>query len=266
MDNYLNKIREKINKNEIPIGTHIHMRENVITEMMGDIGFDFVWLDMEHTVFSAEVIQDHLISCRASGLASFVRVPWNDAVLAKPILELGPAAIIFPFIMNVEEAKKAVEACKYPPKGKRGFGPKRANDYGLMNVDDYLKVADSSTWVILQIEHINAVKQLDKILSMDGVDTIVVGPNDLSASVGLLGKTNHPEVKKLIDEIATIAKELKKPFGTSIGYNLRDIKYWIGKGVSWIAVGTDMGHIISSAKKTLQNTRQIISGYKLFNF
>ncbi len=262
MDNYLSKIKNKIHKKEIPIGTHIHMKDNNVSEMMGEVGFDFTWLDMEHTVLNRELIQNHLIACRASGMAAFVRVPWNDPVLVKPILELGPAAVIFPFIMNVEEAKKAVEACKYPPKGRRGFGPKRVNSYGVFGIENYINSADESTWIILQIEHINAIKQLEKILNVDGVDSIVVGPNDLSASVGLLGKTRHPEVKKMMDEIAEISKGCNKFFGTSIGYNLEDIEDWIRRGVTWIAVGTDELCIINYSKITLENTKQIISKYR----
>jgi 2-keto-3-deoxy-L-rhamnonate aldolase RhmA len=261
MNNYLDKIKNKIQKKEIPIGTHIHMKDNNVSEMMGDVGFDFVWLDMEHTVLNRELIQNHLISCRATGMAAFVRVPWNDPILAKPILELGPAAIIFPFIMDAEEAKRAVEACKYPPKGRRGFGPKRANSYGIFGIEDYIKSADSNTWIILQIEHISAVRQLEKILNVDGVDSIVVGPNDLSASIGMLGKTRHPEVKKLMDEIAEISKGCNKYFGTSIAYNNEDIEDWIRRGVTWITAGTDELCIINYSKATLEGTKQIISRY-----
>ena len=100
MDNCLEKIRSKINNKKIVIGTHIHLKEHNITEMMGDAGFEFVWIDMEHSALDKELVQNHLIAGRASGLASFVRIPWNDPIMVKPILEMNPAAVIFPFIMT----------------------------------------------------------------------------------------------------------------------------------------------------------------------
>jgi len=262
MDNYLNKIKNKIKEKKVAIGTHISLKENTITEMMGDAGFDFVWIDMEHSAIDKELVQDHLIACRASGMASFVRIPWNDPILVKPILEMNPAAVIFPFIMNAEETKRAVESCKYPPKGKRGFGPKRAIDYGLMSLEEYVKDADTNIWIIVQIEHIEAVKKLDEILKIDGIDGVVAGPNDLSASIGLLGKTRHVKVKKLMDEIACKANSHNKPLGASIGYNLEDIEDWVKRGASWMTVGTTEGYLIEGAKKTIKDTKELISKYK----
>jgi 2-keto-3-deoxy-L-rhamnonate aldolase RhmA len=261
MDNCLEKIISKINNKEIVVGTHVHLLEHSITEMMGDVGFDFVWVDMEHTALDKEAVQNHIISCRASGTAAFIRIPWNDPVLVKPILDMHPAAVIFPFIMNAEDAERAIASCKYPPRGRRGFGPKRANDYGIMSIEDYVVSADSSIWVILQIEHIEAVKQLDEILLVKGIDSVVVGPNDLAASLGLIGQTSHTKVKKAMDEIASVVLDHKKPLGVSIDYNPGQIEEWLKRGVSWLGVGTDLGYIVAGAQNALSGTEKLIRSF-----
>ena len=253
----MEKIKEKIKQNQPVIGTHISLSDTSITEMLGDMGNEFVWIDWEHSALDRQQIQAHLIAARASGMAAFVRIPWNDPVLAKPILEMGSDGIVFPMIRTAEEAKNAVAACTYPPKGIRGFGPRRANDYGMINNEDYLGQVESNFWRIMQIEHIEAVKNLDEILAVDGVDTIVVGPNDLSGSVGLLGQLRHPEILKLLDEIAEKCHKANKPFGTSIGYNRQTVEDWKRRGTSWIACGSDTGYIFEAGLNTLKSVKEI---------
>ena len=174
----------------------------------------------------------------------------------KPILDMNPSAVIFPMIMDKNDAEKAVAGCKYPPEGIRGYGPKRANEHGLVSLEKYLDAA-RDLWVILQIEHIQAVENLEAILKVKGVDSIVVGPCDLSASMGLIGQTRHPEVIKLMDEIARIAKQHEMPFGTSIGTSPPDIEDWINRGASWISVGTDEEYLIRGALNTKKVSEKI---------
>ena len=250
-------INEKIARKEPVIGTHISLCDASVTEMLGDMGNEFVWIDWEHSALDRQHIQSHLIAARAGGMAAFVRVPWNDPVLVKPILEMGPDGIVFPMVRTVEEAKAAVAACTYPPKGIRGFGPRRANAYGMISGDEYLAKVDSSFWKIMQIEHIEAVKNLDEILKVEGVDTIVVGPNDLSGSIGLLGQTRHPDVMALLDEIAEKCNKANKPFGTSIGYNKLSVEDWKRRGTAWIACGGDAGYIFEAGLNTLNNVKNI---------
>jgi 2-keto-3-deoxy-L-rhamnonate aldolase RhmA len=258
MENYLYRIREKWEKKEVAIGTHMHFKEAAITEIIGDMGFDFVWIDMEHTGMDTTIVQNHLIACRATGMASFVRVPWNDPILVKPILEMNPSAVIFPQVKSADEAKAAVMACKYPPLGIRGFGPKRASGYGIMDVNEYVDKADSSFLIIIQIEHVEAVKNLDDILKVSGIDSIVIGPNDLSGSLGVLGNTKHPEVKRLIKTIAEKVNKYKIPFGNSIRYDEQEVQFNIDLGVSWLSVGTVEGYVIEGGKKVLGFSKKLL--------
>lgn len=250
---------EKIKNNGFIAGTHVTLSDISISEQMGMLGFEFVWIEGEHSPLDKQNILGHIIACQAGGAAAFVRIPWNDPVLAKPILEMGPDGIIFPFIRTAEEARAAVAACRYPPAGTRGFGPRRASKYGTMPNSEYLAGVDQSFLKIMQIEHIDAVNNLDEILAVDGVDTIVVGPADLSGSIGLLGQMRHPDVMALMDIIAQKCRAAKMPFGISMPYDKDNITDWIRRGVSWLAAGNDSSYIAQAGSQTLKTILEIKS-------
>ena len=243
--------------NELVVGTHVNMSDMSISEQMGVLGFEFVWIEGEHSPLDKQTILGHIIGCKAGGAAAFVRIPWNDPVLAKPILEMGPDGIVFPFIRTAEEARAAVAACQYPPKGIRGFGPRRANRYGTQPNDEYLAEVDSSILKIMQIEHVDAVNNLAEILAVPGVDTIVAGPNDLSGSIGLLGQTRHPEVLALLDKMAEECAKAGVPFGVSMGPDKASIADWMRRGVNWIAVGNDTSYIAQAGLETIRFLREM---------
>lgn len=254
----LDNIKEKIQNNEVAIGTHIKIGNQVVTDILCNCGFDILWVDGEHGPMDRKDINQQIITIRGAGLAPFVRVPWNDPVLVKPVLEMGPAALVFPMISSVEEAKRAVEACRYPPKGIRGFGPMKANNYGTMNQEEYLELADGEPWVVLQIEHFKAIKDLGNIINVDGVDSIVIGPNDLSGSIGKLGQTRHPEMLKLIDEYASACRAANIPFGTSIGFDQQNVTEWIKRGVNWICVDADASYLLDGGIKTYTGVKDVL--------
>jgi 2-keto-3-deoxy-L-rhamnonate aldolase RhmA len=255
--NNLEKLKKKIANNELAVGASVVLTDSSVSEQLGEIGFDFVWIDSEHTVLDKKDIQLHIIAARGTGAATFVRVVDNDPAIVKPILEMGPSGVIFPFIKTAEEARKAVEACLYPPHGNRGYGPIRALRYGVTSKLQYVQEASSQLWKILMIEHIDAVKNLDEILAVEGVDALIVGPNDLSGSIGLLGQVDHPEVKKLYDIIAEKANKAGVPFGVSNGYDEVLFKEWVKRGVSFISLGSDYSFITKAAHNDQMLTRNL---------
>ena len=254
----LDIVRKKIKDDVVPIGTHIKIGNPVVTDILCNCGFDLIWVDGEHGPMDRDNINQQIITIRGAGIAPFIRVPWNDPVLVKPVLEMGPAAIIFPMISTVDEAKRAVEACKYPPKGIRGFGPMKANNYGTMDTDEYLKLAEKEPWVILQIEHSDGIRDLGKIIEVEGVDSVVIGPNDLSGSIGRLGQTRHPEMLELMDRYASTCREAGFPFGTSIGFDETNVTEWIKRGVSWIVLDADASYLLNGGLQTINNTRTLL--------
>jgi len=237
---HLHRVTDKIGRGVLSLGTVVNLADPAMSEILATCGYDFLWIDMEHTALGKPEINQHIMAARSQGVAPFVRVPWNDPVLVKPILEMGPAGIVFPFVNTAEDAARAVSACRYPPAGVRGFGPQRAYMYGAVGLDDYLETASAEPWVIVQIEHIDAVRNLTEICAVPGIGSLLIGPFDLSASVGKLGQTAHPEVVGLMDEIAGIARERQMTFGAfSVSADEASIRSWIDRKASWLALDTD---------------------------
>lgn len=254
------QIRRRMAEGEVILGGHTFYTDPCITEALGLHGFSFVWIDAEHSAFDHRSILDHIIAASSAGTASIVRIPITDPVRVKPILEMGPDGIIFPMVCTKEDAQMAVSSCLYPPSGLRGFGPRRANGYGAVPAGEYLDHPEKRFLRIVQIEHVSAVRNLREILSVEGIDLPLVGPNDLSASIGHLGETAHPEVRALCEELIRICKELGRPFGVSLGADDHEaIAWWIRQGVSFLGCGDDISYISSGARASLAFANDCLS-------
>lgn len=237
---HLERVTTKIGRGELALGTVISGTDPVATELLATCGYDFLWIDMEHSPNSLRDVSLHIMAARGQGVAPFVRVPWNDPVLIKPVLEMGPAALVVPFVNTAQEAARAVAACRYPPAGTRGFGPQRADGYGSVALTDYLSRAESEPWVVLQIEHVEAVRNLEEICAVPGVGSLLVGPFDLSASVGRPGDINHPDVAAQLEAIGRVARAHGTPLGAfALSSDEQSVVRWIGRGASWLALDTD---------------------------
>jgi 2-keto-3-deoxy-L-rhamnonate aldolase RhmA len=251
-------LREKL-KQKIPaLGTHIILNDSTITELIGNLGFDYLWIDTEHSAIDLYCLQQHLIAARAAGVSAIVRIPWNDPVRVKPILEMGPDGIIFPMVNSYEEAKKAVESCMYPPKGVRGFGPRRAIQFGNLNLQDYLDEVDGKLLKFIQIEHIDAVRDLERILTIDEIDALIVGPCDLTASMGKIGKWDDSEVMNTIQFVIEKVRAAGKPIGVSSGAcAYEDILRWRERGVDFMSIAAETDMVLSGAKHLLEQMREV---------
>jgi 2-dehydro-3-deoxyglucarate aldolase/4-hydroxy-2-oxoheptanedioate aldolase len=254
----LGRIKDKIARCEPVVGTIVQSSDPLVSEIMSICGFDFVWVDSEHGPIDKKDIDLHVMAIRGQGIAPFVRIPWNDPVLAKPVLEMGTAGIIVPFIKTAEDARLAVQSCRYPPIGTRGFGPRRAHMYSQTSIDQYLEMSETEPWVILLIEHVDGVNNLEEIVQVPGVDCILVGHDDLSASIGLLGKPKHPEVVKLLDRIAEVCRDGRIPFGGGGDHaDTEWISAWIRRGASLVNVDSDVSNLIARGKKAYEATMKL---------
>jgi len=246
-----------LSRKKVLLGTGIHVRDPIFSEMLGE-QYDFLWIDMEHTWLDKGHVLDHIIACRAAGAASVVRIPWNDPVLAKPILEMGPDAIVFPQICNLKEARHAIEACLYPPCGKRGWGAIRARDYGWLSAQTYIKEEKERTFIIIQVENIECLEELDKIAELDGLGAICVGPMDMSASINKLTQCNDPEVVAMYDKMGEIMKRHDIPFMVSMGYNEEEIMAWHDRGVRIFHISGELQFIEIESKRQLSRIHAIL--------
>ena len=258
MDN--EKLTNKIKNGETVYGTLICIGDPTVTETIAQTGFDVLWIDCEHTPISGITLQNSLIAARAGGVSSWVRIPWNDPVLAKPVLDMGADAIIFPYIRSAEDARRAVAACEYPPKGVRGFGPMRASDYGGIPQMEFVTKTYRKCLRVLQIEHIDAVNDLENIVATEGVDAFIVGPNDLSGSIGMIGQVRAPEMMKLYERVASVLRKAGKPFGVATFYDEEWLAMWHGLGARIFFVGCDYGLIHDAAKGLYDSYIKLFGG------
>lgn len=254
----MNKLREKLNSGKTAIGSHISLSDSSVTEIMGDMGFDYLWIDMEHTSMSREDLRNHLVAARATGVSPIVRIPEVSQVQAKPILEMGPEGIVFPQVNSYELALEAVAACRYPPVGNRGWGPRRAMHFGAdMTAQEYIRSSDDIL-TILQFENIAAYKELDKILSIEGLDVIMLGPCDLASSMGHIGDWFNPEVEAIVDDVFERVHKAGKKMGVSIGLFGTDvIRRYQQRNVDMISVAADSDYIVAGGKQIYAQMQDI---------
>lgn len=255
----LSSIKQKLEQGEVVIGAAVCLQDATVSEALGFAGYDFLWIDAEHNGLDYTNILGHIIAASSGSTASFVRIRENDPNLVKPVLDMGADGIIFPMIKNSADAETAVMSCRYPPRGIRGVGPGRAVRYGVDDPMDYiLSRGDDDIFKILQVEHLDCVNNLEAILEVEGIDLVMIGPSDLSISVGLLGQLEHPEVLGLIDRICERSTEAGIPIGAFTGSDPKTVKLFLDRGVRMIAVGADRGFLMGSAMNTLGDIRTLV--------
>jgi 2-keto-3-deoxy-L-rhamnonate aldolase RhmA len=239
-----NRLKRDLKAGKICIGTVLTIPSPTLADMASRCGFDWIWVDMEHTPLSYESVQTMLQAMTGSGVSTIVRVPWNDEVMIKRALDTGPDALIIPLVNTKEEAEYAVRAMKYPPVGVRGAGLGRAQAYGSQ-LEDYLAHANDELMLIVQIEHKTAVQNIEDICSVPGVDSIFLGPLDLSGSMGLLGQTNHPDVEAAMAKVLQAGKRANLPVGImTLAADQASAR--IKEGYQNIGVGIDVDTLFST--------------------
>ena len=251
----LDALKEKIKRRQVFFGSSVNINDPCVTEIFAEAGFEFIWVELEHSQLDKYPVYLHILAARSRQVPVFVRMPDTNPANVKALLDMGASGIIFPLVKTRQDAETAVSACRYPPVGMRGFGPRRAARYGFMDLNTYIEKADSNVWVLLMIEHIEAVNNLDAILSVPGIDGLVLGPCDLSSSMGLIGQVNHEEVRKKIDLVIEKARAKGIPVGVSIAYNLEAARAWLKRGIAWIELSGDLNFLAQSSKRCLQEVR-----------
>ncbi|HWA24543.1 MAG TPA: aldolase/citrate lyase family protein [Lacunisphaera sp.] len=223
------------------MGTWIQLAQPATAEMMAAAGYDWVVVDLEHSVISLREAEELIRIIGAKGVATLVRLSSNDPVQIKRVMDAGADGIIVPMIKTRVEAEQAVAAVRYPPHGARGVGLARAQGYGA-SFDEYRQWVATESVIIAQIEHIEGVRNLDEILAVPGVAGFIVGPYDLSGSLGRPGQFSHPEMRKALTEIAQVAARHPR---VAPGYHVvlpdpLQVQARIKEGYRFIAYSTDM--------------------------
>jgi 2-keto-3-deoxy-L-rhamnonate aldolase RhmA len=251
---HINQMRAKLRAGEIVLGAGITLSDPTVTEALAG-SVDFVWIDMEHNATTTEAMLGHLIAARAAGAASLVRIPSNDVGWVKRVLDCGAEGIILPRAYSAREAAEFVSCCRYPPMGTRGFGPRRPMQYGRLGQEEYLQQANRDVFVAVQVETVELLAELDEVLKLDGLDSLVLGPQDLSGSMGRLGQVMHPDVIAAMKTVASRAKAAGKFIGSGLGANPEFAAVLLDCGVQWLQAGNDFEFLIQACQRTFDAIR-----------
>lgn len=242
-----NTFKAALAANQVQIGCWSALANPFTTEVLGLAGFDWILLDGEHAPNDVLSFVPQLMALKGSSSASVVRVPTNDPVVIKRLLDIGFYNFLIPFVETEAEAALAVAATRYPPEGIRGVSVShRANMFGT--VPDYFAQSNKNISIMVQIESQAGVDNLDAILTTDGVDAVFVGPSDLAASLGYLGNAAHPEVQRVIQHIFARAKAHGKPAGILAPVEV-DARRYLEWGATVVAVGSDLGVFRAATQK-----------------
>lgn len=251
---HIQRMREKLRAGQIVLGAGITLSDPTVTEAIAP-SVDFVWIDLEHNALTVEKMLGHLIAARAGGCASIVRIPSNDVGWVKRVLDSGAEGIILPRAYSAKEVAEFVSACRYPPLGTRGFGPRRPMQYGRLEQQAYLRQANREVFVVAQVETVELVAELDQVVKIEGLDSLVLGPQDLSGSMSRLGETTHPDVVAAMKTIAGKARAAGKFIGSGLGANPAFAKLLIDCGVQWMQAGNDFEYMIRGCERAFSEIR-----------
>lgn len=253
----INSFKRALRNREVQIGLWSHLSNHVSTEVIGGAGFDWIVLDAEHSPNETFLLHQQLQALVEGGSHPVVRLAWNDKVMIKRVIDLGVQTLLIPYVQNAEEATAAVAATRYPPDGIRGFtGLSRASRFG--RIKDYHTQANQEICVLVQVETAEALKNLEAIAAVDGVDGVFIGPGDLSADLGHLGNPGRPEMQAVIRETIARICATGKPAGILTGDEALARQYIEG-GSTFVAVGADIA-VLARASEQLAARFQDFKG------
>lgn len=221
-----------------PLGSWLMAAAPAAAEAMAMCGFDFLVVDMEHSPLDLADALSMLRAIAGTAAEPVVRLAWNDPILVKRVLDAGARSLMFPFVQSAEEARAAVSYTRYPPQGVRGVAAiHRGSGYGQRH--NYFKTANDEIAVVIQLETPAALERLAQIAAVPGVDSVFVGPGDLSAAMGKLGEVGDPQVQALLCRAANVARAAGKAIGT-VGGNPETVSRYLEYGYDWVAVASDL--------------------------
>lgn len=249
------KFRERLASKQLCLGTGITLNDPAVIEALAPV-VDFFWVDLEHNPIGIESLLSLLIAARAGGSPALVRVPSVDTAIIKRVLDSGAEGLIAPQVRSKKDVEQVVAACRYTPLGTRGWGPRRPSDYGRRSLANVVREANEQLFVVVQIENVDAIAEIDQIVRVPGLDSIAIGPFDLSASMGMLGQVNHPKVVEAIETAIAAAKNA----GLYVGYGdeakaenaVRSAKL----GADWVQCGSDYAYLLQSATTIFDSVRK----------
>ena len=255
----MSSFRAKLTAGKLCIGTGISFADPLVTDALGP-SLDYVWIDLEHSNMSPEVVSGHMLAARRHGIPALVRVQAGEAAFIKPILDAGADGIIVPVLKTVAEVERVVADCRYPPVGRRGFGPRVPSNYGRDSSAAVIKRENARVFVAVMAETRELVEAIDEVAAVPGLDSVVLGPWDLSGALGRLGEVEHPEVVAAIERVIGAVRGAGKFIGSGMGPDGEYGKLMAQRGVQWLQVGGDFGYLVAYAEQLVRNVRGAPAG------
>lgn len=240
--------RDRLRRGDLLIGTMVTIAAPEVAELLSAAGFDWLFLDAEHGALAARDLQT-LLQGAGRQTPCLVRVAAGDEVAIKQALDIGADGIIVPQVNAAAQAEHVVRFARYAPEGVRGVGIARAHGYGL-SFQEYVASANERTTVVVQVEHRDAVEQIEAIVRVPGIDAVLIGPYDLSASLGRMGEVNHPEVTQAIARVTQACRNAGIPAGM-FGLTAAAVEPWIATGYTLIVAATDLVMLGRAARDLL---------------
>ncbi len=244
-----NPVRARLRDGQPVVGLTLTVPSVEIAAQAACLGFDFLWIEMEHSPITLETLRAMVLATRGSRAIPFARVPVNELWMAKRVLDCGVSGVMFPFTSTPELARQAVSACRYPPAGRRGCGPVLAS-FSWPAPEGYHDSADENVFVITIIEEAAAVERIDEIAATPGIDVLFIGTNDLSFSLGLRGRQDHPALLEAVAKVAAAARRHNKFLGCP-ARTREKINEYRDQGFLLFQAPTDMGMLAAGAKQYL---------------
>lgn len=243
----MSELRTAVRDGEPVAGTWVGIGHPAVAEVSASLGFEFVVVDTEHAPTSYETVENlvRAVDAAPGETAAVVRVPWNDPVAIKRVLDTGVAGVMAPMVESATDARALVDAVRYPPEGSRGVAAGRASNYGR-RFDEYVSSANESILTVAQVETREGVENVAEIAGVDGIDALLVGPADLSANHGVLGEYDSEEFTGAVRSVLDGARARNVPVGT-LATSPAQIDDWVARGFDFLVVGVDFAYLADGA-------------------
>ncbi len=247
---WCNPVKQRLAAGLPAIGATVTAASVEIAAQMAALGFDFLWIEMEHSPITLETLRNMVLAMRGAGAEPFARVPVNELWTAKRVLDQGVRGVMFPFTSTPELAAQAAAACRYPPRGRRGSGANLAR-FTWPDGGDYYDSADENVCVIAIVEEAAAVERIEEIAATPGIDAIFIGTSDLSFSLGLRGEQDHPRLREAIARVVEAGRRNGKALGRPAG-SPEQVKAFLDQGFLLFQAPTEIGFLKAGAQQYLE--------------
>ncbi len=252
------EVKAKLKRGEIVYSAWLTFNDVGVAEVLAGTGFDIILIDTEHTSITLENLHHCLAAMKRWDPVTIVRVPGHEPSMIKRVLDIGADGVIGPMTMDAAQAARLVASCKYAPVGMRGYGPRRASNY-FRDIDRYVAQANDATFVIPQIEHVEAAGRAHEIAAVPGVDALCLGPYDMSATAGLVGQLDHPTMVGAMDKVFDAARA--KGLAVCMGFYLPPEQQpkWVAKGARLVIAADDISNLRNGVTRDLAEARRLLA-------